>query len=79
LHELCVRYGYCNDLKPDAISALSGVEEIVEAVPPAEGLDPVMTDRKTHACLPGWSTTGSLIHRGAVPGRVSRAEVVAPA
>lgn len=51
LHELCTQYGYCNELKADAITESSSIEEIVDSVLVAEGVDPAMTDRKIHAFL----------------------------
>lgn len=47
LSELCVRYGYCNDLDPAAIATMQSAGEVVDAVLVAEGNDPSRCDRKT--------------------------------
>jgi len=40
LYELCVRYGYCNDLDPNALVDASSINEVVHAILIAEGIDP---------------------------------------
>lgn len=51
LDELCRRYGYCNDLDPEALTSAQSANEVIRAVLTAEGLDPVTCDRKTCALL----------------------------
>jgi hypothetical protein len=46
-HELCVQHGYCNDLGADALTDARGVDQVVDAVLIAEGLDPATCDRAT--------------------------------
>jgi hypothetical protein len=51
LQELCVRYGFCNELDSSALIGADSGDEVVDAVFVAEGWDPVMCDRETKAYL----------------------------
>jgi hypothetical protein len=51
LHELCGSLGYCNELSADALTDARSVDEIVDMVLVAEGLDPTMCDRAIRAQL----------------------------
>jgi len=51
LHELCVHYGYCNDLGAKVLTNARSSEDVVQAVLVAEGLDPATFDRKIQASL----------------------------
>lgn len=51
LHELCVRYGVCNELDSSALIGVDSVDEVVSAVLVAEGWDPVMCDPEIKAYL----------------------------